>query len=103
MLSPVYLSELQAGLRAQLAGTERRIAVLIAIRDGLDRLLIESKILEALAIAKGKPLPTRGLFARARAANPKLKYNTFRSHLTRLKERGQVVADARARGFWKLP
>jgi hypothetical protein len=125
MSNPINSSDLPTRIRAQLAETEQRIADLIAVRDGLlrvyvrvssqdeeekrevrsnsyDRLLIESTILEELKAAEGNRIPTRELFVHARGANPKLKYNTFRSHLTRLKERGLIAAEARARGFWKL-
>jgi len=122
MSSPVNSSE---RIRIQLAETEQRIADLIAVRDGLlrvyvrvsgqdkereseirsssyNRLLIERTIFETLERAKEKLATTRELFVHARVASPKLKYGTFRSYLTRLKERGLITAEARARGFWKL-
>src|ERR1700722_14674005 len=114
---------LSANVRAQLAEIERRIADLIAIREGLlrtslwvgndnmeglssnsyNRLLIEREIVETLTAAEGISLPTRELFNRTRATNPWLKYSTFRSHLTRLKDRGIIESETRAHGCWKLP
>jgi DNA-binding response OmpR family regulator len=125
MSKPVDSAELPTRIRAQLFETEQRIADLIAVRDGLlrvyarvgsqdkdstneiransySRLLIERAILEALEAAGGKLIPTKKLFTHACAASPKLKYNTFRSHLSRLRERGLIATEARAHGFWKL-
>ena len=119
-------SALPSNIRAQLVEIERRIADLIAVRQGLlrmslwvgndnmegpkrigsnsyNRLLIEREIVDALNAAEGISLPTRDLFNRARAANPTLKYSTFRSHLTRLKDRGIIDSETRAHGCWKLP
>jgi DNA-binding transcriptional regulator PaaX len=127
MLTLVESPQLSEQLREQLVETERRIADLIALRDGLfhmllrvdkngkrtrqeevrssshDRLLIERRILETLTAADGRALSTRKLFNEARAASPQLRYSTFRSHLSRLKGRGLIASKKNDRGYWMLP
>lgn len=125
MQDPVNSQELAAQVRSQLADVGRRIEKLVALQDGLRRILalladddgpsgkmrsngayrfmIETKVLEALVAAKGQPLPTLELFENVLAENPMLKYTTFRSHLSRFKKRGLIAAATRMHGYWQLP
>ena len=127
MLTPVESPQLSEQLREQLVEAERRIADLIALRDGLfhmllrvdknrnrtsqqevrssshDRLLIEQRVIQTLTVADGSALSTRKLFNEARAASPQLRYSTFRSHLSRLKGRGLIASKNNDRGYWLLP
>jgi hypothetical protein len=126
------MAGLPAQIADQLAEIERRISDLVAVRDGLirvymrvsgqrmeiedpagadtncrmnsyHRLMIEGEILDALRATQNSGLATRELFDRACVSNPKLKYNTFRSYLTRLRKRNLVVCEDGQRGFWSLP
>lgn len=115
---------LEEQLQAQLGEIGREIAKLMAERDALQRvltrvsgqndvghkglrrnshsrLLVEKRILETIRAAEGKSLSTRDLLKEARAANPKLKETTFRSHLHRLKKRALVTPHAERRGHWQ--
>jgi hypothetical protein len=115
---------LEAQLHAQLGEIGREIAKLVAEQEALKRvltrvgkqggtdhpgprrnshgrLLVEKRILETIRAAEGKTLSTRDLLKEARAANPKLKEATFRSHLHRLKKRALVAPHAERRGHWQ--
>lgn len=123
MRNPDNSAELVAQIQSQLEDVGRRIDDLVALRDGLNRALmqlvgqlpdklrsngiersvVENKILEALVTAQGQPLSTQQLFESARLAIPQLKYTTFRSYLFRFKKRGLVASEAGMHGFWQLP
>lgn len=125
MSSVTSSADLVAQVQAQLAEVERRIDNLVALRNDLKRVLmrlvvqtiedtnksnlygarrskIENKVLEALEAAQGQPVPTRVLFEKVRDARPELKYATFRSHLSRFKKRGLIVAAKSLHGCWQL-
>jgi hypothetical protein len=115
----------QSVFLSRLADIERRIAILLAMRNGLrramiaanslnevstrdirtptiDRQVIELGVLEALSGSDQYTLSTRELFEIVRRTSPTLKYVTFRSCLSRLKQRGHV-ANTDTRGHWSLP
>jgi hypothetical protein len=124
MPDPVNPPELTTQIRFQLEDVGRRIDKLVALQDGLrrvlvqltgqaggstkprsngtNRLMIETRILEALVAAQGQPVPTHELFECVRVANPQLKYSTFRAHLSRFKKRGVITAATRLHGYWQL-
>lgn len=108
-------------ISSQLTRVEHRIAMLSAIRESLqralleagdkpgdkseirissvDRVLLERQMILALEIADERGLSTKELFADCRALSPMLKFATFRSRLYRLKSRSLVV---REKDRWRL-
>lgn len=117
-------TDLEVSLLRQLTEIEQNLEVLSAERDvikrlilkarkddlnlrdvrrknSIDRIVIESGILEVLRGAK-RGIRTKQIFATIRISAPQLKSATFRSHLHRLKERGLIVS-VRGHGYWALP
>jgi hypothetical protein len=111
---------LEAHLLAEVSDVEQQIAKLQAQRDTLrdllfkarrenatlrdvtrknsfDRILIESRVMNLL-LAASKPVPTQRLYWAATEINPRLRNNTFRSHLHRLKSKGLI--ESKAHGEW---
>lgn len=66
--------------------------------NSINRVLIENKILKALAESTGG-LSTKRLLKEVKEIEFHIKDSTFRSHLHRLKQKGQITSGAR-RGFW---
>jgi hypothetical protein len=111
---------LEVHLLAQVTDVEQQIAKLQAQRDTLrdlllkvrrenatlrdvtrknsfDRILIEGRVMNLLRAAL-KPVPTQRLYWAALEINPRLRNNTFRSHLHRLKSKGLI--ESKVHGEW---
>ena len=107
------LSEVEtriAELKAEAAALRRQIAKAAAHREGLgfasrknsiNRVLAENSVIQMLRDAH-KPLKTAALYDAAKAVNPSLKENTFRTYLHRMKLRN-AIQTARRPGEWKIP
>lgn len=112
--------QLEAHLLAEVSDVEQQIAKLQAQRDTLrdlllkarrenaalrdvtrknsfDRILIESRVMNLLRTAP-KPVPTQRLYWAAIEINPRLRNNTFRSHLHKLKSKGLI--ESKTHGEW---
>ncbi len=108
-------------LRSSIEILEKRILIMVAIRDHMKMLLpnhgkhskasqqrsnsigkqlITDLILDELQ--KSVYLPTQELFDRIQTSAPALKYTTFRSYLHRLKEQGLVANETGANGGWQI-
>src|SRR6185437_12077347 len=117
--------DLEEKILEEIAEIERRLAELSSERDALqrllirihnervggrtdarinsgDRLLVESRILQALRDAGGTPVSTRQLLKEARVANPALKDGTFRSYLHRLRMRALISPAERRYAHWVI-
>jgi hypothetical protein len=68
-------------------------------KNSMNRTLIESKTIEVLRTST-KPLPTDRLFRECRLVDYKLRENTFRTHLHRMKLKGLI--ESVGRGVWSL-
>jgi len=113
---------LERRLLNEIAQLERKIAELELERDGLkrvltrvkrenlaahevgrrnsvDRVLIESRLLEYLRHA-GRAVSSGELYNVAKNINPKLKETTFRSHLHRMKKKNMIANAKFKRGMW---
>lgn len=97
-------------LTAEASALKRQIGKASAKRQGLEfttrknslnRVLAENSVLEVLR-ESGRPATTATLYKQAKATNPYLKENTFRTYLHRMKKR-DVIQTARKAGEWKLP
>jgi hypothetical protein len=121
----VSSSRLKAKTLTQIAEIDRRVASLMELRSGLERVLknvtgddalntsenhltgsrralMEHVILKVLEAANGGSLKTKELFDGARAVSAHLNYATFRSYLHRLKRRGVIAPVDSIYGSWKL-
>jgi len=95
------LAERQA-LRRLLAKERSRDKIISGVnrKNSIDRMLIEASILNSLKESKYKS--TKELYNIAKSVAPDLNYNTFRSHIHRLKERGLIINQNNRKGYWKI-
>ena len=119
------MSDLEKSLVLQISDIERRIRELqeeravverlllktrkervaskeVTRRNSVQRILVESEILEALK-GSNRPLSGKELFTRVRRVVFNLNYSTMRSHLRRMKERGVLKKLPGYGGNWTLP
>ena len=68
-------------------------------KNSIGRILIENAITEALRLSP-KPLRNYQLFQSARLRDPRIKESTFRSHLHRMEQRGDIKRLGTNRGLW---
>lgn len=119
MTSDDRLSLAEQQIVAQLEANAKRIAALSAERETLqkvllalrgqnqqheivrsnsrNRILVERRILEQLRM-HGKAMLTHRIFQEARQVHPTLTAGTFRSYLTRMKQKG--LLEQPQHGFW---
>ena len=71
-------------------------------KNSVTKILIENTILAALRSAS-KPMGARDLYAAVRNVAPDLKNSTFRSHLKRMKDRGDIQRLLGHGSSWLLP
>jgi hypothetical protein len=121
-MKPEDRNLLEVHLLAQVSDVEQQIAKLQTQRDTLrdlllkvrrenatlrdvtrknsfDRILIENRVMNLL-LAAAKTVPTQKLYWAALEINPRLRNNTFRSHLHRLKTKGLI--ESKAHGEWSV-
>lgn len=97
------LEDEASALRRQIAkaSARRQGLGLVSRKNSLNRVLVETSVLDALRKAQ-RPLRTKDLYKKALETNPQLKENTFRTYLHRMKLK-DVIFTARKAGEWRLP
>lgn len=83
------------------ARRERLLGQEVGRKNSIDRVLIESKVIEVLEKSP-KPLSSRELYLATTSIIFPLNDNTFRSHLHRLKKRGAIENVGGRPGVWQL-
>lgn len=71
----------------------------VSRKNSVDRVMVEEKILKTLR-DNSKAIRTSILFSAAQQVNFNLKKNTFRSHLHRMKNKGQISSSDH--GYWTI-
>ena len=74
----------------------------VSRRNSAGRILVETAIMDALRASK-KPLDNHTLYQAVLRRDSSVKSSTFRSHLLRLSQRGEIISAFKRRGVWKLP
>lgn len=69
--------------------------------NSLDRVIIESRILQVLRSSKSS-VPTKSILHSVIMTNYKINESTFRSHIHRLSKKGLIIQEG-GRGNWTVP
>jgi len=74
----------------------------VSRKNSGNRVMIETRVIDALEKTRSKPYSSSELYQEALKANFELKENTFRTYLHRMKEKG--IIESVGRGLWrKIP
>jgi chorismate mutase len=71
----------------------------VSRKNSGNRVMIETRVIDALEKTRSKPYSSSELYQEALKANFELKENTFRTYLHRMKEKG--IIESAGRGLWR--